>query len=1221
MGQTIAQQDRILLGKILALYKLLQSNNDEEIAEKVRELGRKTLEEEFSIAFCGHFSAGKSSMINRLIGENILPSSPIPTSANLVRITSGTEYAKVFFKQGGSRLYPAPYDYETVKSYCKDGDQIQAIEISHNGAEFLEEAVIMDTPGIDSTDDAHRIATESALHLSDIVFYVMDYNHVQSELNFMFTKELTDAGKELYLIINQIDKHQETELSFDQFKESVETSFAGWGVKHSGIFYTSLRDLEGPYNQFKELHDFIKERKSNRKEILPVSIFRSMEKLSEDHLTYLIQTVEEKLSKFEVILEGIPENDRQQLPEKLEKFRVKKDQLLNERNVEKEFITGINNILKNAYLMPFETRALAESYLQASQPDFKVGLLFSKQKTEQERLSRLDTFYKDLEDKVQSQLDWHIKDFLTKLFKKHEITKPDLLKAAQGFNVDFDKELLTGAIKPGARLSGEYVLNYTNDVVENLKNLVRRKLEPIKELFIENVKVNNDEEFHALSAEQGKLETLLAAWNGMLAIHEELNGQRRKVSEILYGDDVREYGQGDYSIFKSLDDHPEVIERLEGPVSEMIAEQTCTNPVFDVNNEKQVTTIDEYHEKQQVLVDKLEYTSSKIEEIPGLKKIARELKEKAARLKEREFTVALFGAFSAGKSSFANALVGERILPVSPNPTTAAINKIKPVTAEHPHGSVVVKIKDAAILLKEVERSLGLFGQTLTDFNNAIQQIHNLKWEDTGFSAVEKTHYAFLQAFAKGCTHFKDQFGKLLTVDLESFRGYVAEEEKSCFVEWIEVYYDCELTREGITLVDTPGADSINARHTGVAFDYIKNSDAILFVTYYNHAFSKADREFLIQLGRVKDTFELDKMFFIVNAVDLASSIEEQEAVLDYVEGQLVQYGIRKPHLFPVSSLMGLKAKLDPEIGENTQFNKFELAFYSFITNDLMNMAADAAEAKWQQVVALIEEMIFSAEEDKAGKAEKREKLQTEQQKMLSLLSNKTTELLGERLTQEADELTYYIRRRVFIRFSEFFKESFNPALLKDDGRNLRKALETALEELIESIGYDFAQEMRATSLRIEAFIDRLLKEFQQSLFAELIKINKSVSFSQSENISLTGLDFETAFQTLDRSQFKKAMGMFKNPKAFFEKNEKKLMSEEVEKQLQSPAGEYLDSENTRLKTHYIQELNFAFERVRDDVTEQINEYFEGISSALEDNFSIAMVKSSLEKIKNYQSR
>ena len=41
----------------------------------------------------------------------------------------------------------------------------------------------------------------------------------------------------------------------------------------------------------------------------------------------------------------------------------------------------------------------------------------------------------------------------------------------------------------------------------------------------------------------------------------------------------------------------------------------------------------------------------------------------------------------------------------------------------------------------------------------------------------------------------------------------------------------------------------MNARHTDVAFHYIKNADAILFVTYYNHAFSQADRRFLTQLG------------------------------------------------------------------------------------------------------------------------------------------------------------------------------------------------------------------------------------------------------------------------------------------------------------------------------------------------------------------------------------
>ena len=77
----------------------------------------------------------------------------------------------------------------------------------------------MDTPGVDSTDDAHRLSTESALHLADLVFYTMDYNHVQSELNFRFTKELMRYNDNVYLIINQIDKHRESELPFEDFQK------------------------------------------------------------------------------------------------------------------------------------------------------------------------------------------------------------------------------------------------------------------------------------------------------------------------------------------------------------------------------------------------------------------------------------------------------------------------------------------------------------------------------------------------------------------------------------------------------------------------------------------------------------------------------------------------------------------------------------------------------------------------------------------------------------------------------------------------------------------------------------------------------------------------------------------------------------------------------------------------------------------------------------------
>lgn len=99
--------------------RAFQKNHDEQTAERAQQLAKKLDEKEFSIAFCGHFSAGKSTMINKLVGDNLLPSSPIPTSANLVKVKAGEEYAKVFFKQGKPRLYLAPYDYEKVKRIVK----------------------------------------------------------------------------------------------------------------------------------------------------------------------------------------------------------------------------------------------------------------------------------------------------------------------------------------------------------------------------------------------------------------------------------------------------------------------------------------------------------------------------------------------------------------------------------------------------------------------------------------------------------------------------------------------------------------------------------------------------------------------------------------------------------------------------------------------------------------------------------------------------------------------------------------------------------------------------------------------------------------------------------------------------------------------------------------------------------------------------------------------
>src|SRR5699024_2009377 len=112
-------------------------------------------------------------------------------------------------------------------------------------------------------------------------------------------------------------------------------------------------------------------------------------------------------------------------------------------------------------------------------------------------------------------------------------------------------------------------------------------------------------------------------------------------------------------------------------------------------------------------------------------------------------------------------------------------------------------------------------------------------------TALSKTYRAYLEAVINGNESQKNELGDKITIVSYAFAAYVTVETIACFIKDVDLYYDCALTRKGVTLVDTPGADSVNARHTNVAFDYIKEADAILYVTYYNHAFTKGDRDLL----------------------------------------------------------------------------------------------------------------------------------------------------------------------------------------------------------------------------------------------------------------------------------------------------------------------------------------------------------------------------------------
>ncbi|MBS4194445.1 dynamin family protein [Lederbergia citri] len=1174
------------LNKILVLMERFQDHGDQKSAEKAQKLIKKIVDREFIVAFSGHFSAGKSTMINSLVGENILPSSPIPTSANLVKIhRAEQDYAKVFYRSEKPLLFKAPYEFATVKEFCKNGD-VTEIEIGRLDSNLPYGVTVMDTPGVDSTDDAHRLSTESSLHLADVVFYVMDYNHVQSELNFTYTRNLLDHDVKLYLIINQIDKHNDAELSFQQFKQTVTDSFAAWNVEPSGIFFTSLKIGDHPENEFDTVKLLINDAFAHHEEWLEATIEKATNQLMAEHKSWLAAERKAAAEPLEQLLTEYSDVELAQIFNEEKGLITRKEKLLAKVDKwEKDFISERDSLLQNAYLMPYETRELAAQFLKTQHPDFKIGLFFSKKKTDLERKTSLEHFAESVKKQVEAQIDWHLRQWAAKKLSESGVIQEDLQVEAQNLAVHFEDTLLIDAIKKGAGLTGEYVLQYCEDVASLIKKKAREATNDFQTSLFSAYKRKINKDLSEIETKLNKISVTTSTIHSLgqldLDFEKKIDqcsiptGKEHSLLQSLLVNWKAE--QADIRIFTG----ESVLQKEVMDVKEEIADAPVEN--------KNDTDIDK-------VIAKIEKAIISLENEGSFKRITSGLKEKLARLQNREYTLALFGAFSAGKSSFANALLGESVLPVSPNPTTAAINRICPATNEHEHGTADVHFKNEEQMLADVAHSLSLFGYDSTSLSDAYSKIPNIL-KDSDYSGKEKIHLSFLNAFHQGFKEHQHHLGTVLTTDLVGFHRFVGQETQSCFVESIDLYYDCDFTKQGITLVDTPGADSINARHTGVAFDYIKNADAILFVTYYNHAFSKADREFLIQLGRVKDAFELDKMFFIVNAIDLASSNEEIKEVLDYVHQELVSNGIRFPKIFGISSKLALSKRIESKIDEFTH------EFNHFLNNDLSQLAIQSAESDYNRILIMLDQLIHAASEDEAVKNKRIEELRTASAEIANILQVAEPSLLKKQLSQEAKELLFYVKQRVFYRFPDFFKESFNPAVLQN---NSRKLLVKCLDELLESTGYDFAQELRATSLRLERYVQKLLLNRLGNLEKEMQLIKQEMTVSGWEVGSIKTPEFESAFKYIDRSPLEGSFKFFRNPKSFFEQNEKKKMEEALENLLSPLADEYIQNEQRELETFYHSLIDNEFSKLIAHVSSDVNDQFEGWLEALSDHEKLA---------------
>jgi small GTP-binding protein len=140
---------------------------------------REQLSGLFLLVIAGEFNSGKSSFINSLLGERVLPEGVTPTTDRINVLRHGPD----------------------VSEHLREA---YLLERTHP-ADVLREINIVDTPGTNAIIRRHEELTRDFVPRSDLVLFVTSADRPFTESERGFLEQIREWGKKIVFIVNKID--------------------------------------------------------------------------------------------------------------------------------------------------------------------------------------------------------------------------------------------------------------------------------------------------------------------------------------------------------------------------------------------------------------------------------------------------------------------------------------------------------------------------------------------------------------------------------------------------------------------------------------------------------------------------------------------------------------------------------------------------------------------------------------------------------------------------------------------------------------------------------------------------------------------------------------------------------------------------------------------------------------------------------------------------------
>ncbi|QCQ04649.1 hypothetical protein FAX13_08515 [Ligilactobacillus animalis] len=365
--------------------------------EKVQSAGKLYL------TVWGHYSAGKSKLLNKLLGQDILPTKTRETTAALTYIEYGpTNSVVITFEDGRTQQSSLDELNSIFQNTTADinTEEIRSINVTLENKLLKNGIVLVDTPGINTLLKRHNLLASSTINQSGKILYVL--GGAPSNVDKKFITDISKTGTEIIFVrtkTDNIDPAEEDVREEIEFERNLVRKFVGDNLAQ----FTAVSNEETSewFDNLNQLREQLKEIQKDTSKEIEHAIKSKVQIYANKYISELI----ERNKDINLAMTG----DQEQLDHKILHKELQIENLSGRlENLEYELT---NSTKRTRQKTKFELETLVDRYTLEFQSELHNSL---KTKDDSKKADEVyNKFFEKLVSEVQKSLEADLNNLLS----------------------------------------------------------------------------------------------------------------------------------------------------------------------------------------------------------------------------------------------------------------------------------------------------------------------------------------------------------------------------------------------------------------------------------------------------------------------------------------------------------------------------------------------------------------------------------------------------------------------------------------------------------------------------------------------------------------------------------------------------------------------------------------------------------------------------------------